>query len=149
MSSEDAVCSQPHCIDANKSLCIDGIILQTLAAIVDIHRCQVRAVESTWRLSSQDDGIALVELQLDRASDVTLREVNAIHDELHLRGVPEAVVAKPGELCAERVSNSHDFSIHCYPFQIQVRNAQNSSSWGFINTCKNRKKLNKYLALRG
>ena len=51
-------------------------------------------VQSHWRLSAHHDAVAFVQLDLHSASDVSLREVDAVHHELHLGCVPEPVVAE-------------------------------------------------------
>lgn len=65
MLLEDPIGSKSHGIDADEALGVHGVVLQALAAVLDVHGSQVGAVQSPGGLAASHDHVPLVEGQLD------------------------------------------------------------------------------------
>ena len=99
-----------------------------------VHAHQVLVVERQGRRATATDDVALVQAQVDAASDVLLWLHDRVHDELHLRTEPVTVVHKLAELDAQGVAQALHFSVDAERLEVlcHVHALRESASkrWG-------------------
>ena len=123
-------------IDANESLGIGGVVIERLTAVLNVHGGQIGMVQAGLGITSADDAVALVQLNLHHTLNVALGVVDGVTDEVHLGSEPESVVAQTGELGRHTLGDALHLAVHAHALQIKVGLTEEGSTGSLVDATR-------------